>query len=249
MCFSAFIVLFGNNPLKTSIDQVGDNVFRISIFPENGFITFNHFLVKDEQSALIHMGHRKNFEILLPLVKKILHPDKIRYLTFSHFEPDESGALNEWIEVAPNAEVCVGQVSAASLKDFTDKTPRILKDNESMDLGVEKLLCLETPHFPHNWDACLFYLSESRLLFGSDLGTQVGAKKAFTTTDPCEEIMAFQRKVRYMAYGPHLTSAINKLKALELTSMAAMHGSVLDTSQYHELLSLLEIENQEQLAR
>jgi flavorubredoxin len=28
-----------------------------------------------------------------------------RLISFSHFESDECGALNEWLEVAPNAEV------------------------------------------------------------------------------------------------------------------------------------------------
>lgn len=227
----------------TKIDELFKNIYRICLYEENAFISFNHFLIADERPVLIHMGHQKTFAHLLAEVKKIINPTDIQFLAFSHLESDESGALNQWLEIANDAQIVVGKVCASSLKDSTDREIKILKDNESINLGNEILTLLETPHFPHNWDACLFYAQQSSILFGSDLGTQTGYREVFSDKDPSDDIMALQKKLKYMSYGPHITESIKKLKSLNIEILAAMHGSALTKEQFLNFINLLEQEN------
>jgi flavorubredoxin len=230
--------------MKTAIDEIACHVFRICLYPDNGFIAFNHFLILDEHPVLMHLGHKKSFETLLKQVKTLIDPATIRYLAFSHVEADECGALHQWLAVAPHAEVAVGKICAASLKDELDTPLRVLKNNEALHLGQEELILLETPHFPHNWDACLFYTRYGKVLFGSDLGTQTGYREALTEVSPVGDIMALQKKLAYMPYGPHVTTTIQTLKKLDIQLLAAMHGSALNQLQFSHLLDALEQENQ-----
>ncbi len=38
-------------------------------------------------------------------VSKLINVSELRHISFSHFESDECGSLNEWLAVAPKADV------------------------------------------------------------------------------------------------------------------------------------------------
>ena len=68
---------------------------------------FNHFLVRDEEPLLFHAGFRRMFPVLREAVATLIDPTKLRHIAWSHFESDEVGALNHWLELAPLAQpVC-----------------------------------------------------------------------------------------------------------------------------------------------
>jgi flavorubredoxin len=65
-------------------------------------------------------------------VKKVLKPETLRWIGFSHFEVDECGSLNDWLKVAPNAQAVSGVVgSIVNLSVFADRPPRALNADES----------------------------------------------------------------------------------------------------------------------
>src|SRR5689334_14066362 len=92
----------------TRVDEIADGIYRISTpVPPNpalptGF-TFNQFLVVDEEPVLFHTGMRKTFPLVREAVASVMPVERIRWLSFSHWEPDESGSIEEWLAVAPNA--------------------------------------------------------------------------------------------------------------------------------------------------
>ncbi len=67
--------------------------------------------------------------------------------------------MNDWLSVAPHAEVAHGQTAClVSLNDMADRPPRILDDNEVIDLGNDRRVrYLDTPHVPHGWEAGVLY--------------------------------------------------------------------------------------------
>ena len=63
-----------------------------------------------------------------------------RFISFSHFEADESGALNEWLAMAPRAEAACSQVGAlVSVNDFALRPARGLGQDEVIDTGRHRL--------------------------------------------------------------------------------------------------------------
>lgn len=214
--------------MESRLDEIAPDIFRIAVWTGTAPLTFNQFVIRDACPTLIHTGHAALFDTVREQVARVLDPSTLRYISFSHFEADECGALNHWLSLAPQADVLCGPIAArTSIGDFAIRPPQTLKDNDVIELGTHRLRLLETPHFPHNWDAVLLYDEHSGTLFGSDLGTHGGQREALTDDDRSEEIIALQQRLGYIPTGPHVTSALARLRPLPTTCLAAMHGSAL----------------------
>ena len=83
------------------VDEIAADVYRLSIYVPPFNLQFNHFLVKDDEPLLFHAGLKGFFPELKEAVAKVIEPSRLRWIAFSHFESDECGALNHWLEVAP----------------------------------------------------------------------------------------------------------------------------------------------------
>ena len=94
------------------VDEIARDVFRISILGPHFNLQFNHFLIRDEEPLLFHAGYKRMFPELREAVTRLLNPQTIRWVSFSHFESDECGALNHWLETAPKAQAACSFVGA-----------------------------------------------------------------------------------------------------------------------------------------
>ena len=159
--------------MQTKIDEIGPGIYRLSIFtPEvarpAGF-TYNHFLILGDEPLLFHCGRRKMFPLVSEAVAKIIPVDRLRWLTFGHFEADECGSMNEWLAAAPHAQLAHGMVGChVSVADLADRPPRVLSDGEVVDIGGKRLRYIDTPHVPHGWDAGVIFEEETTTLFCGD---------------------------------------------------------------------------------
>src|SRR5690349_2653524 len=104
----------------TKIDEIAPDLFRLSVYVPELDMQFNHFLVRDEEPLLFHAGLKGMFPALLEAVAKLMHPRELRYVAWSHFESDECGALNDWLQLAPWAEpVCTFVGKLVNADDFS----------------------------------------------------------------------------------------------------------------------------------
>ena len=103
------------------IDEIAPDLYRVSIYVPQFDLQFNHFLIKDDEPLLFHTGMRRMFPEVRDAVAKLIDPAALRWISWSHFEVDECGALNEWLAVAPHAQAICSQVGAAvNIEDFAD---------------------------------------------------------------------------------------------------------------------------------
>jgi hypothetical protein len=87
-------------------------------------------------------------------VSRVLPAESLRWVSFGHVEADESGAMNDWLALAPNATVAQSEIGCmVSLDDLADRPPRPLADGEHLDIGGHVLQWFDTPHVPHAWEA------------------------------------------------------------------------------------------------
>ena len=92
--------------------EIAPNIYRISIFAQSNNLQFNHFLVEDDEPLLFHTGLRGMHAEIREAVSKLINLSELRHISFSHFESDECGSLNEWLAVAPKADViCINGIS------------------------------------------------------------------------------------------------------------------------------------------
>ncbi len=218
--------------MQSAVTEIGPDTYRISTFHPDYGIQFNQFLIKDEEPFLMHTGFKKMFQTTLAAVGSIIVPSTLRWIGFSHFEPDECGALNEWLEIAPHAQALCSFVGAmVMVNDFADRAPRPLADGEVLQTGRHRLRFLSTPHVPHGWDAGLFFDEVEQTLFCSDLFFHPGDPEPMIGS----EIVGRAREAiqsgltgplaKDMPYTPYTDSTLQRLAALGPRTLAVMHGS------------------------
>ncbi|MCC6741529.1 MAG: MBL fold metallo-hydrolase [Planctomycetia bacterium] len=215
-----------------AVTQVGPDLYRISLYVPDIDLQFNHFLVVDEQPLLYHAGLKGMFEPLRAAVSSVIDPARLRWIGFSHFESDECGGLNRWLELAPRAEPVCSQVGAlVSVNDFAIRPARGLADGETIATGRYRFRLCRTPHLPHGWDASVLFEETQRTLLCSDLFHQVGQVEPLTTSDVVGRSIAAMRAYQggiladYAPYTPSTDKLFAKLAALEPRRLAIMHGS------------------------
>ena len=220
-----------NAEYGTRIDEISDNIYRISTpIPPNpampaGF-SFNQFLVLDDEPLLFHTGMRRLFPLVSEAVATVMPLAKLRWLSFSHHECDEDGALREWLNAAPEAAPVCGQLQSMLSIDLDDRTPRVLADGETIEIGKRRLRWFDTPHLPHGWDAGYLFETTTRTLFCGDLFTQAGA-----THDPVSEgdilgpSEAMRAQMDYYSNPRAAGPAIERLATAEPALLACMHGT------------------------
>ncbi len=77
-------------------------------------LPFNQFLVLGDEPLLFHTGLRRMFPLARDALARIVPPERLRWIAFGHYEADECGAMNEWLAVAPRAQVAHGQTACLS---------------------------------------------------------------------------------------------------------------------------------------
>jgi flavorubredoxin len=210
----------------TSHTQIIKNIHRLSVAP-NPHFEFNQFLIIDEKNCLVHTGKDAIFPTLKTMVSDVLAGAHLHYIIFSHYEADECGSINRWLEAYPQAQVVCNKVANISLEDFIIRPARILKDGECLKLGQRSLTLLNTPHFPHNWDAHLWYEANEKLLFSSDFCCQGGITPPAVGTDISQEMIEFYERGAFIPYGKSTNDALEKISKLPLHAIIPMHGSTV----------------------
>ena len=214
-----------------TLTEIAPDVFRMSCFNTQGNFQFNSFLVKDDEPTLVHTNLRANFADLRETVAKLVDPAKLRWIWFSHFEPDECGALNDWLGIAPNATpVCSFVAARVAMSDFSIRPPKVL-GAERLTTGKRRLRVIDTPHVPHGWDASMLFEETERTMFVSDLfghggdvepiisGDVVGRAEKYTIAGQAGPM------AHSVPYTARTKKIIDGLASLQPKTLAAMHGS------------------------
>ena len=216
--------------METQIDEIADGIYRLSthvaeVAPPAGF-TFNQFLVTADEPLLFHCGMRGLFPLVSAAVAKIMPIESLRWVSFGHVEADECGAMNQFLTVAPRAEVAHGMIACmVSLNDLADRKPRALANGEVLDLGGKRVRYVDTPHVPHGWEAGVLYEETTRTLLCGDLFTHVGGGTALTESDILAPAIAAEEMFQATALTPHTAPTLRTLADLEPRTLALMHGA------------------------
>lgn len=215
-----------------TINEIAPDVYRISIFAPAIQLQFNHFLIKDDEPMLYHAGLKQMFPVLYEAIKTLIDPGLIRWIGFSHFEVDECGALNEWLQVAPHAQAVCSEIGAiVNMSDFAIRPAHAMKTGDVLETGRHRYRFIQTPHLPHGWDAGVMFEETNKTLLCSDLLHQNGDCIALTDKDILEghrsSILTFEAGslMDYAPYNHKTKKLLYGLAALQPKTLATMHGS------------------------
>jgi hypothetical protein len=133
--------------VSARIDEIAQDVHRICVYVPEFQLQFNHFLILDDEPLLFHAGLRGMFPQVREAVGRVLDPSKLRWIAFSHFESDECGALNNWLELAPSAQAACSLVGTiVGVDDYAIRPSRGLADGDVLDTGRYRFRFCATKH-------------------------------------------------------------------------------------------------------
>jgi len=208
------------------VHEIGDGIFRIGHYNEQFKISMSQFLILDEQPMLFHTGFRHSFQDTLEGVRQVVDPAKLRYISWSHWEGDEAGALNDFLSAAPNADPVHGRIGSMNVTEFSNGKPKVVADGEVLTLGRHRVRFLLTPQVPHAWDALMMFEETTDTLFCSDLFVQTGERRALTTSDVVAPTLdGLRRFSDAYPIGPRFIRTIERLEATKPKTVAVMHGA------------------------
>jgi flavorubredoxin len=212
--------------METRVDEINDGIYRVSTFPPGAPLVFDQFLIDADEPLLFHTGMRGLFPNVSEAVAKVVPLDRLRWISFGHFESDECGSLNDWLDAAPNAQAAHTALGClVSLDDFAVRPPRPLNDGEVIDLGGKRVRHLATPHVPHAWDAGLLYEETTNTLLCGDLFTAMGDCEPLVEGDDLVgPAAAAEEAFNGTSLTPMTAPTIRRLADLEPGTLGLMHG-------------------------
>jgi flavorubredoxin len=215
-----------------TVTEIAPDLYRISTYVPEIDLQFNQFVVNDDEPLLFHTGMKAMFPIVRDAIARVIDPSRIRWVGFSHFEADECGSLNEWLQVAPEAQPVCSMIGAlVSINDFALRPARGMTEGEVISTGKYRFRFLQTPHVPHCWEAGLLFEEVGGTLLSSDLFHQSGNVEPLTDSDVIERarktLVDYQAGpfANYMPYTKHTDNILQGLADLKPRTIATMHGS------------------------
>jgi flavorubredoxin len=228
--------------LAEGVDQLSINVEGLlfeSLWDMPNGVSINSYVVKGEKIALIDgvCGWDGVPETLYALLDRLKVDIKsINYLVLNHLEPDHAGWIEDFRKLHTDFEViCTDKGAELFEAFFGEGVPiRVVKDDDTLDLGGGKVLTFKTIPHVHWPDAMVTYDAQTGILFTCDAFGSFGKLEGSALDDGYsdDEIAAYEPEtIRYYAnilsaFSPFVIKAIEKLKTLEIKMNAPGHGLV-----------------------
>ncbi|MEA3402900.1 MAG: FprA family A-type flavoprotein [Armatimonadota bacterium] len=195
--------------------------------------TYNAYLVRGEQVALIDTVKHAFADTLLRNIDEVVGHDAVDYVIANHGEPDHSSALPAVMEACHNAILLTNEKCVETLEGYYDTGGwdiDVVESGDSVDLHADRSLTfVQTPmvHWP---DSMVSYCPEEKILFSNDaFGQHLASSGRFD--DQVELPVVMQEAKTYyanivMLYGRPIARAMEALGELQIGTIAPAHGAI-----------------------
>jgi flavorubredoxin len=221
---------YADKDVDVDISEINDGIYRISGLIPRYQITFNQFLIDDENPTLIHTGPIGMYEKIADKVKEVIPLEKLTNVAFLHFESDEWGGMD--FLKAPKARLlCSELTSRLNLSGWNNVPVDHISfwENEILKTGKRTFRFIMTPHV-HHWDSMMMFEETTKSLFPSDLFIQPGQHKPVTSDDLSKDMIQLYNITGIFASEEPVRKTAQKLVRLEPKLICPMHGSAFDSS-------------------
>ncbi len=226
--------------MNTRIDHLIGGIYRIASWVPEAGISFNQFLIDDEQPALIHTGEHGMYQHVRRAVAQVLDPGRLRYVALLHWEGDENGGMDRFLTEAPDASL-IGSALSIQLKARgfgVVHRVRGFQDGQTLKLGRHTLRFLETPHV-HHWDSMMVIEETTKSLFPADLFLQPGEQPPIVTENLSGAMCEAYRQAGIFAHEEPVRQVVERIAQLDLEWVHAMHGGTLTRAALPDYVAAL----------
>jgi len=222
---------FGNTEFSKDIVYIGVNDKDIDLFESqyivpNG-VSYNSYVIMDEKIAIMDTVDDRKTDQWVENLQEALGGRTPDYLVVQHVEPDHAGSVAKALALYPEITVVGNAKTIPMLQQFFDeleiKNSLVVKEGDTLSLGGHTLTFLMAPmvHWP---EVMVTYESTEKVLFSADGFGKFGALDT-------EEDWACEARRYYFnivgKYGAPVQALLKKAAAVEIQTIAPLHGPVL----------------------
>lgn len=210
--------------------------FDIEFELKNG-TTYNSFLVRGDQTALIDTSHGKFHDLYLAALAQQVDLSQLDYLIVNHTEPDHSGLVNAVLQRAPQVTVVGSKVAIQFLQNLINRpfASLVVKSGSRLDLGQGHELAFVSAPNLHWPDTIFTYDPSTRILFTCDVFGMHYCDDCLMDEVPPLLEADFQTYYDCLM-GPNARSVVMALKRidpLDVALIATGHGPLLAHHRDH----------------
>ncbi len=211
------------------IQYIGCNDATLDLFesqyPLPNGMCYNSYLLHGERAAVMDsVDPRTTTEWLQNIKATNCTPT---YLIVQHMEPDHSGSIGAFLAQYPETTIVGSRAALQFIEQFGYQPAHTLmvKHGDTLDLGGLTLQFVAAPmvHWP---EVMMTYVPEEKTLFSADAFGSFGIYSNY------EAHWIDEARRYYMnicgKYGTQVSAALAKLEALEIQTIAPLHGCVLE---------------------
>ena len=196
-------------------------------------VSYNSYLIQDEKTAVIDLTKEMMSKDFLEQLSTRTDIRKIDYIVINHVEPDHTGIIGTFRDLAPQATILCSERARKMLDSFYDIREGIqtVADGETISLGRHTLQFFSTPnvHWP---ETIMTYEQTEQILFSCDAFGGYGGMDTTIFDDDCEDILFHEQEaLRYYAdilcnYSRMVQKAIDRVSNIPISIVAPSHGLV-----------------------
>lgn len=196
-------------------------------------VSYNAYLIDDEQTALVDTVDAGCFEQLLSNIRAVLGDRPLDYLVINHMEPDHSGSIALLRARYPRLRIVGNKKTLEMVGGYygsAGDAPLTVTDGDVLSLGRHTLRFYLTPmvHWP---ETMMTYEETTATLFSGDAFGAFGALNGGVVDARIYTPPYFDEMVRYYAdivgkYGVPVQAALKKLSGLDVRMICSTHGPV-----------------------
>ncbi len=221
--------------ISESIRYIGVDDLELDLFEGQYIIpegmAYNSYLILDEKTAVMDTVDADKTEEYMKNLETALGGRSLDYIVVQHLEPDHSGSLKAVLDAYPAAKV-VGTAKTFQMMpqffdyDLGDRAVTV-KEGDTLSLGTHKLSFILAPmiHWP---EVMMTYESSEKVFFSADAFGKFGA---ICKEDENDEGWACEARRYYFGivgkYGMPVQGLLKKAAALDIKTIAPLHGPVL----------------------
>lgn len=195
-------------------------------------VSYNSYLIADEQVALVDTVDTCYFDIYLHKIKRIIGDRPIDYLIINHMEPDHSGSIRLIKQHYPDITLVGNKQTFGMIEGFYGVTGKqlLVQEGDLLPLGHHKLRFYLTPMV--HWPETMMTFDESDgVLFAGDgfgcFGTLDGGfmDRQINTDRYWDEMIRYYSNI-IGKYGNPVQKALQKIGGLPINAICSTHGPV-----------------------
>lgn len=213
---------------------------------EDRYLSVNQYLIiHNDAAVLIDPGSSVAYDEIYEAVERLIGVDKLKFIFFSHQDPDVAGSIAQW-SVSTNAKIVLSGLWSRFMSHYgllnMDRITALPDKGAKINLGSNALIFLPA-HFLHSPGNFSLYDSRSKILFSGDIGAAVlepwntyKEVSDFPTHEPF--LRGFHE--RYMAGNKFTRAWVQRVRAYPIEMIAPQHGAVFKESNVEKFLHWFE---------